>query len=93
MRRSRKKRRSTPISSFYGEFGWSNCINWMVTLCIGAILVHSLSMLGGVRPEAQFATLPLFALLLVLHGISYGLGNIREKSINPVPLLFVPFSQ
>ncbi len=76
---------------FFGEFTWANLLDWLVTLCLGGILVQTALQLGGVRPETQLMIQPLFMVLLALHGLSLAACRPEARKLYLVPLLFVPF--
>ena len=76
---------------FFGRLSWGNLLDWMVTLCLGAILALSAFSLGAVRPGTQLTLLPLFLLLLLMHGLWLLVDDDRPRRINPVPLFFAPF--
>ena len=77
--------------AYFGQVTWANCVDWLVTLCLGAILISASVHLGGVRPDSQLQTLPLFAVLLGLHGLWMLLNKESPRRLHPAPLLFLPF--
>lgn len=76
---------------YFGRLSWGNFVDWLVTLCLGGIIGVTALLLGGVRPDTQVLLLPLFALLLVLHGLWLAVDRDGAKRLSHVPLLFVPF--
>ena len=78
------------IIAIYGRLGWGNLVDWLVTICLGLIIFLTTVSLGGVRPDTQLALLPLFAILLTLHGIWLAVDNASPKRLSHIPFLFVP---
>ena len=78
------------IITIYGRLGWGNLVDWLVTICLGLIIFLTTVSLGGVRPDTQLALLPLFAILLTLHGIWLAVDNASPKRLSHIPFLFVP---
>lgn len=76
--------------AFFGRVSWGNFLDWLVTLCAGAIIVCTTVSLGGVRPETHLTFLPLFLGLIVLHGLWLALDRDSPKSFSQIPLFFVP---
>lgn len=76
--------------ALFGKLSWDNTVDWMVTFCLGGIIMLTTVKLGGVRPETQVALLPLYALLLALHGFWFALNPEAPKRVSHVPLWFVP---
>lgn len=76
---------------YFGELSWANLLDWLITFCLGSILVLTSMQLGGVRPETQFALQPLYIVLMVLHGLSLAVTPGDKRKLNPVPFLFLPF--
>lgn len=76
---------------FFGEFSWANLFDWLVTFCLGGILVLTALQLGGVRPETQVMLQPLFMLLLLLHGLSLAACRPEQRRLYLIPFLFIPF--
>ncbi|PXA03264.1 hypothetical protein DDZ13_12625 [Coraliomargarita sinensis] len=76
---------------YFGELTWANFLDWLITFCLGAIIVLTATQLGGVRPETQLQQLPLYVLLMALHGLSLAVCRPESRKLNPVPFLFVPF--
>lgn len=77
--------------TFFGEVTSGNLFDWIVTglLCL-ILLVMGLS-LGGSHVEAQVYYLPLFALLLIFHGLHLLCAEASVIRLNAVPFLFFPF--
>ena len=69
---------------------WCNFFDWLVTLCLGAIFIATTLCLGGVRPDGQLVLVPLYSLLLILHGCWFALAEEEHKRLSHAPLLFVP---
>jgi len=76
---------------YFGRLSWANLVDWMVTLCLGAIIALTSLRLGGVRPETQLAIVPVFVLLLVLHGVWLAVNRERPRLLHPAPFFFLPF--
>ena len=76
--------------AIYGRLSWGNFTDWLVTLCLGLIILLTTVSLGGVRPDAQLAILPLFAVLLTLHGIWLAVDDASPKRLSHIPFWFVP---
>ena len=76
--------------AFFGRLSWANFIDWLVTLCVGAIIMLTAVKLGGVRPDTQVALLPLYSLLLVLHGLWLAVDPDSPKRLSQIPLWFAP---
>ncbi|MDQ8193573.1 O-antigen ligase family protein [Coraliomargarita sp. SDUM461004] len=76
--------------AFFGHVSWGNLVDWMVTLCLGLIISLTTLALGGVRPDTHLVLLPLFVLLLCLHGLWLALDQESPKRLSQVPLWFVP---
>jgi O-antigen ligase len=76
--------------AFFGRLGWGNFVDWLVTLCLGVIILLTTVSLGGVRPDTQLTLLPLYIILLVLHGIWLAVDGESPKRLSQVPLFFVP---
>lgn len=76
--------------ALFGRFSWGNFVDWLVTLVMGQILVRLTLELGGVSPETHIALLPLFGLLLVLHGIWLAVDDMAPRRISQIPMLFLP---
>ena len=76
---------------YFGELSWANLLDWLITFCLGGILVLTALELGGVRPETQLALQPLYILLMALHGLSLAVAPAEQRKLNPVPFLFIPF--
>lgn len=75
---------------FFGRLSWGNLLDWLVTFCLGGIIILSTVCLGGVRPDTHQILLPLFVVLLALHGFWLALDNESPKRLSQVPLFFVP---
>ena len=76
--------------AIYGRLSWGNFVDWLVTLCLGLIIFLTTVSLGGVRPDTQLALLPLFAILLTLHGIWLAVDDASPKRLSHIPFWFVP---
>lgn len=76
--------------AIYGRLSWGNFVDWLVTLCLGLIIFLTTISLGGVRPDTQWALLPLFAILLTLHGIWLAVDDASPKRLSHIPFWFVP---
>jgi O-antigen ligase len=76
---------------YFGELSWSNFLDWLTTFCLGAILALTALQFGAVRPETQLQLMPLYIVLLILHGLSIALARDEGRRLSPVPFLFVPF--
>lgn len=79
------------LNQYYGELTWSNFLDWLVTLCAGVILMMTLASLGGVRPDTGLKFLPLYPVLMVLHGLWFMSQRGKDRKLSRVPLLFLPF--
>lgn len=76
--------------AFFGKLSWANTVDWMVTFCLGGIIMLTTIKLGGVRPDTHLAILPLYAILLTLHGLWFVLNRESPKRLSYIPLLFIP---
>lgn len=76
--------------ALFGRLSWGNFFDWLVTLCLGAIIVLTTVSLGGVRPDTHLVLLPLFVLLLALHGCWLALDQESPKRLSHIPLWFAP---
>ena len=76
--------------AYFGRLSWGNAVDWCVTIVLGLILIGFTLGLGAVRPETHVYLLPLFALLLFLHGIWLAVDDVRPKRISHIPILFLP---
>lgn len=76
--------------AIFGRLSWANLIDWLVTFCVGAIIMLTSVKLGGVRPDTQVALLPLYSLLLVLHGLWLAVDRDSPKRLSQIPLWFAP---
>lgn len=75
---------------FFGQLSWGNLLDWLVTLCLGGIFMLTVVSLGAVRPDMQLDLLPLYSILLFLHGLWLALDDDSPKRLSHVPLWFVP---
>jgi O-antigen ligase len=75
---------------FFGRASWANFLDWLITLCLGGIIILTTISLGGVRPDTHVALLPFFVLLLTLHGIWLALPKDAPMRLSYVPLWYVP---
>ncbi len=76
--------------AFFGRLSWGNFLDWLVTLCLGGIIMLTTVSLGGVRPDTHLALLPLYVLLLFLHGLWLALDRESPKRLSHIPFWFVP---
>lgn len=76
--------------AFFGQFSWGNFVDWLVTFCLGLIIMLTTVSLGGVRPDTQVTLLPLFVILLGLHGIWLAVTTESPRRLSQAPLWFVP---
>ncbi len=76
--------------AFYGRLSWANFLDWLVTFCVGAIIMLTAFKLGGVRPDTQVAILPLYTILLVLHGLWLAVDRDSPKRLSHIPIWFIP---
>ena len=79
---------SIPI---YGKVSLANFIDWLVTICLAAIIISMTALLGGIRPETHFKILPLYVVLLFLHGFWLALTKNTSSRISLIPIVFLPF--
>jgi O-antigen ligase len=77
--------------SFFGKLSWGNFLDWLITLCLGSIIGLTTVHLGGVRPDTQVALLPLYLVLIWLHGISLLINSAGSRRLSRVPFWFLPF--
>jgi cytochrome c-type biogenesis protein CcmH/NrfG len=77
--------------AYLGQISLANFVDWLVTFCLGAIITLSALLLGGVRPDTHLLLLPLFACLLVLHGLWLAVEQEQPKRLSSVPVFFLPF--
>jgi len=77
--------------AYLGQLSWGNFVDWLVTFCLGGIIALSTMLLGGVRPDTHVLMLPLFACLIVLHGLWLAVDQEQPKRLSHVPLFFLPF--
>ena len=87
----RRYANSKTIIPFYGLFSWGNFFDWLVTICLGGLFVIASCSLGSIRPETHSLLLPIFALLLFLHGCWYAVEDKERARLSLVPFIFVPF--
>jgi len=76
--------------ALFGRLSWGNFVDWLVTLCLGLIFMLTTVLLGGVRPDTHLALLPLFVLLLFLHGLWLAVDKESPKRLSHIPFWFVP---
>jgi O-antigen ligase len=76
--------------AFFGRLSWGNLLDWLVTLCLSGIIMLTTVSLGGVRPDTHLVLLPLFVLMMVLHGIWLFVDREQSKRLSHVPLFFFP---
>lgn len=76
---------------YFGELSWANLLDWMITFCLGGILVLTAMQLGGVRPETQLLLQPLYVVLMALHGLGLAVSRRELRKLNPVPFFLLPF--
>jgi len=77
--------------AYLGRLSWGNFVDWLVTLCLGAIIGLSTLLLGAVRPDTHVLILSLFVCLIVLHGLWLAVDREQPKSLSHVPVFFLPF--
>lgn len=75
---------------FSSKLSWVNFLDWLITFCLGAIIVLTTVHLGGVRPDTQVVLLPLYSLLLGLHGIRLLVNRKSSHRLSFTPLSFLP---
>ncbi|MEM1221357.1 MAG: O-antigen ligase family protein [Verrucomicrobiota bacterium] len=76
---------------YFGKLSWSNLIDWLITFCLGGIIILSVVLFGAVRLDTQLFLLPLFSVLLALHGLWFLVEKENSTRLNIVPFLFIPF--
>lgn len=76
---------------YFGHLSWGNFFDWLVTFCLGGIIASFAVSLGGVRADTHLVLLPLFVLLLSLHGIWLAVDDEAPKRLSHVPFYFAPF--
>ncbi|MEN8791290.1 MAG: hypothetical protein ABF323_04680, partial [Lentimonas sp.] len=76
---------------YYGKSSWGNFFDWLITFCLGGIIAFFTVSLGGARADTHVVLLPLFIVLLTLHGIWLAVDNEDGRRISQVPVLFIPF--
>lgn len=81
---------STVSIPVFGRLTLGNFLDWLVTLCLGSIITLTTIKLGGVRPDTQFALLPLYWILLSLHGLWLAVDSSPNKLLSRIPLWFIP---
>lgn len=74
----------------FGKLSWGKSLDWLVTLCLGSIIVVTALHLGGVRPDTQVVLLPLHVFLLILHGLWLFLDRRNSRRLSIAPLWFLP---
>ncbi|MGJ8637938.1 MAG: O-antigen ligase family protein [Opitutaceae bacterium] len=79
------------LIQYFGDLSWGNFVDWLVTFCVAAIIGLFTVSFGGVRADTHVALLPLFILLLVLHGIWLAVDQKEAKRLSLAPILFIPF--
>lgn len=77
--------------AYFGHLSWGNFFDWLVTFCLGGIIALFVVSLGGVRADTHLVLLPLFALLLSLHGIWLAVDSEAPQRLSHVPFFFAPF--
>ncbi len=77
--------------SFYGELTLVNLFDWIVTGFLCLILLVTGFSLGGSHVEAQVYYLPLFALLLLFHGLYLLHADESVIRLSASPCLLLPF--
>ncbi|MFT6235714.1 MAG: ABC-type polysaccharide/polyol phosphate export permease, partial [Lentimonas sp.] len=68
--------------AYFGQMSLANLVDWLVTFCLGAIITLSALLLGGVRPDTHVLLLPLFACLMVLHGLWLAVEQEQPKHLS-----------
>ncbi len=76
---------------YFGRLSWGNFFDWLITLCLGGTIALFAVSLGGVRADTHLVLLPLFLIVLALHGIWLAVDNESPKRLSHVPLYFLPF--
>jgi tetratricopeptide (TPR) repeat protein len=76
---------------YFGNLSWSNLLDWLVALCLGAIIAVLTVSLGGVRANTHVDILPLFSALLILHGLWIAVDRESPKRLSHIPVAFLPF--
>ncbi|WPJ97965.1 O-antigen ligase family protein [Coraliomargarita algicola] len=76
--------------AFFGRVSWGNFVDWLVTLCLGLIFFLTTVSLGGVRPDTHLALLPLYVVLLFLHGLWLAVDRESPKRLSQYPFWLVP---
>ena len=75
---------------FFGKLSWGNFVDWLITFCLGGIIVMTTLHLGGVRPDTQVVLLPLYFLLLLLHGLWLLVNSKKLQQLSAAPFWFLP---
>lgn len=86
-----RKARKKKTVGILGPPTLDNLLDWMVTFVLGGIVALTTLRLGGVQPETQASLLPLFALVLALHGLWVGVQRREDFRLSAVPFFFLPF--
>ncbi|MDG1300995.1 MAG: O-antigen ligase family protein [Opitutae bacterium] len=76
--------------AYIGQLSLANFVDWLITFCLGAIITLLALLLGGVRPDTHVLLLPLFACLVVLHGLWLAVEKEQPKRLSSVPVIFLP---
>lgn len=76
---------------YFGRLSLGNLFDWLITFCLGGAIALFTVSLGGVRADTHVALLPLFIVLLALHGMWLALDKEEGRWISHVPVLFMPF--
>jgi tetratricopeptide (TPR) repeat protein len=74
----------------YGRVSWANLVDWLVTFCLAAIVIQMALSLGGVRADSHLFVLPLFGVLLLLHGLWLAVNRECFPQLIRAPLWFLP---
>ncbi len=86
-----RKTRKKKTVGLFGPPTLDNLLDWSVTLCLSALIVLTTLRLGGVQPATQVELMPLFAVLLGLHGFWAAVQKRTEFRLSAVPFFFLPF--
>ncbi|GEM_PF-340908 len=76
---------------YFGKLSFGNAVDWLVTVWMACILCVATTVLGGVRLDTHLILLPMFAVLLFLHGLWLAVDKEEPKRLSQVPIWFVPF--
>ena len=76
---------------YFGRLSWANFFDWLITFCLGAIVALFTVSLGGARADTHVVLMPLFVVLLALHGLWLAVDNEDGRRVSQVPVLFIPF--